>query len=126
MSILNELDNYIKENISPNEIYSHIHSIHGKQEDFEEGDINDRIYGYDTYVYDENIPMEDVDLQEWDLDEDYVEDIIEEIKKNNDYEPIVVGETDVSYYTIIDGLHRLNALNELGYKTFKGYIGKNK
>ena len=126
MAILNELENILEnKKVNPDFIHSHVYEIHGRPEDWGEGDLSDRIYNYEYYDVKNNIPLSKVDLEEWDVDDDYVDEIKSEIEKTNNYEPIVVGEEEgVTMFTIIDGIHRLNALNQLGYKNFKGYIGR--
>lgn len=110
--------------VSPSTIDSHVKSIHFKEDDWDEGDLEERIYSYDYYEYDPAIPMNRISLEEFYVDEDYVEEVVEKIKATGTYEPIVVGERDVSTYTIVDGIHRLVALDMLGAKTFKGYVGR--
>ena len=113
---------YLKEslkNIIPNEqVYQLVQKIHRNYDDFIDGDLGDRLDKYDNYELKE-IPIADIDLEEWDVRENLVDDNIELMNKNKEYPPIVVSH-DMS---IIDGIHRANALNKLGFKTIKAYVG---
>lgn len=96
-----------------------VSSIHGRPDDFDEGDLVSRINKFDTYEK-KIIDIDDLDLDEWQVDEDYVDEIKPKIQKNG-YEPIVFDPDEGS---IIDGIHRANALHQLGYETIKAYVGK--
>lgn len=100
-------------------VLDYVSSHHGRPEDFDEGDLVDRINKFDTYEK-KVIDIGDLDLDEWEVDEDYVEDLMIKIKKDG-YEPIVFDPDENS---IIDGIHRSNALNNLGYTKIKAYVGK--
>ena len=112
--------------ISPDAILNHVQSIHGKSEDWDEGDLSDRIYRYDHYDSLSDIPMNKLNPEEWYIDEDYVDELVDMIKSNGGkYAPVVVGEDPpYSNYTIIDGGHRINALQKMGYTSVHGYIGR--
>src|SRR6056297_976929 len=94
-------------------------SIHGRSEDVEDGDLNHRLSKFDTYEK-KVIDINDVDLDEWEVDEDFVEELKTKIEKGG-YEPIVFDPDEGS---IIDGTHRANALHQLGYTKIKAYVGK--
>ena len=103
----------------PNEeVYTQVQKLHRNYDDFVDGDLGSRLDEYDYYELKE-IPISDLDLEEWDVRDNLVADNIKKMKENPNYPPIVVGD-DMS---IIDGIHRANALNELGYKTIKAYVG---
>lgn len=89
---------------------------HKRLEDFEDGDIVDRILAYSHYELRE-IPISDLDLNEFSIDEDTVDRYV---KNGDDVAPIVFGSDDGS---IIDGNHRANAASVRGKSTILGYVG---
>ena len=48
-----------------------------------------------------------------------MKDYIKEYKNSNNYPPIVLNDE----YGIIDGTHRVNALERLGLKEVKAWVG---
>ena len=75
------------------------------------------------------IPIERINIDEWYLDEDDMREYQSLFEEEKNYPPIVLdGDTKWSYqnkFTIIDGTHRVNALNELGIKEVKAWVGEN-
>lgn len=88
-------------------IISLVESIHRDTEDFTEGDFFERI---DAIAYYElvDFPIELLDLDEWGKDENLIDEYSEQM------------------YSIVDGVHRANALNKKGIKNIKAYLGKRK
>ena len=121
MSVINYLLEKLKE-VEPNFVYNLSLSLHRNPDDFEDGDISDRIFQYEYYILDNQFPISD--LEEWEVQPYLVNDFIRQYKQNSDYPPIVIGK-DNEMFTIIDGIHRANALHELGLKTVKAYVGYN-
>jgi len=111
----------IGKELQPFEIVEYITSFHD-QDSYDDTDFYERCEKYDKFVL-EYINIDELDLDEWQLDEDKIEDYVETYNENKKYPTIVVGETDFGY-TIIDGLHRSNALKELGFEKIKAYVGK--
>jgi hypothetical protein len=65
-------------------------------------------------------------MDEYELDDDYVDDYIEMYKKSGTYPPIVLGYYDNNWgYDIIDGTHRANVLRKLGVKSIISFVGLN-
>lgn len=93
-----------------------VESNHGREEDFEEGDIINRINKFDFYVVKE-MPLSDIDLTEWDVDEDYVDELTGSEKAKL---PLVY---DNDARSIIDGIHRANNRHENGHKTILSLVG---
>jgi hypothetical protein len=113
------LDNSMSSKIIPNEkVYQLVQKIHRNYDDFIDGDLGDRLDKYDYYEL-KYIDIDNINLEEWEVQDYLVDDIEDEMKNNNDYPPIVVSHK----MSIIDGIHRANALNNLGYKTIKAYVG---
>lgn len=92
--------------------------IHGRPDDLSDGDLVDRINKFDNYEL-KAIPLNILDLDEWEVDEDFVEDLSSEIRKG--YHPIVFDPYEAS---IIDGIHRANALYKAGATQINAYVGK--
>ena len=93
-----------------------VYENHQRIEDFEDGDIVDRILAYSYYELRE-ILISGLDLNEFDIDEDTVDGYVED---GDDVAPIVFGSDDGS---IIDGNHRANAASVRGKSTILGYVG---
>ena len=113
----------IRENqqiVDASHIYSIVKKIHRNFNDFDEGDITDRIYWFDQYKL-VNFPLSKLNLNEWDVNEDLVADNIAKIMKSQHTMPPVV--IDPFTNSIIDGTHRANAYAKLGYDTIPAYIG---
>jgi len=95
---------------------------HGEKNDYDncfvDGDLGERLDEYDKYQLKE-ISIDDIDLDEWELDDYYTDIYKTKYIDNKDYPPIVVG----SEYSIIDGLHRANALKESGLEKIKAFVG---
>lgn len=104
--------------ISANDIYDLVHNIHHRLGDFDDGDISDRIYKYPYYVL-KDVSLNNIELDEFDINDDMVEKYKLKIK-NGEKMPFPVLNSD---YSIIDGTHRLNALNELGVTHQLCYVG---
>ena len=107
---------------SSNEAVELVKEIHGREDDFVEGDIEDRIYDHGPYSL-KKIKLSDVDLDEFEIDTTYVDKIQKFIDKNKIYIPAIVYWSS-DRVAIIDGSHRLNAINNLGIKTVLAYVGK--
>jgi hypothetical protein len=112
---LNEAPDIISEDI----LYQNIQEFHRNYDDFIDGDLSERIEEYEFYKLIE-IDFNKLDLEEWNVDESLVEEIKEEIEFNINTMPLCVIDDN---YSIIDGIHRLNALKNLGYNSIKVYQG---
>jgi len=104
------------------DVYSLVQRIHHTYDDFIDGDLGDRIEKYSEYELKE-IPLADLNLDEWYIDEDMVDEYVEKFQEFKEYPPIVVGKDRLNKYTIIDGIHWANALSELGLKSIKAFVG---
>ena len=104
-------------------IFLLVKNIHGRKNDFYEGDISDRIYWFDDYKLD-RLPISKINLSRWDVDERYVDELVDNIiNKKQKIRPIIFDPIENS---IIDGTHRANAYAKLGYKYIPAYIGHTK
>lgn len=114
--------------LDESEIYQYVQQLHRNEDDFSDGNLGERIEEFSKYQLKE-VPIKDINIDEYYLDEDYEEDYIQKFKETDNYPPIVLdGDTKWSYqnkFTIIDGTHRVNALDKLGIKTIKAWVGNN-
>jgi len=101
------------------DIYQYVQSIHDDYESsFVDGDLGARIEKFEKYEL-MLVPIDKIDIDEFSLDTSKMREYIEEYKKSNDYPPIVLNDE----YVIIDGTHRVNALERLGLKEVKAWVG---
>ena len=107
------------------DIYMYVQSLHRNEEDFYDGNLGERIGEYSQYEVKE-IEISKICIDEYELDDDYVDDYIKKYESLNSYPPIVLGYNDPRWgYNIIDGTHRVNALHRLGIKTIIAFVIKN-
>ncbi len=85
---------------------------------FVDGNLGDRLDEYSEYILQE-IPISKLTLDEWDIDEESVEEYKNIYMRDKEYPPIVVDKD----YTIIDGIHRANAIHSTGQTTILAFIG---
>jgi hypothetical protein len=115
--------------LDSSEVYTDIQNLHDSNElqdeddadenGWEEGSIGERVFEFPYFELRE-IPMTDIDFEEFNIDDDKVEKFIEWYKKNKEYPLIVFNPYTKS---IIDGIHRAMALNKLGLKKIKAWCG---
>lgn len=113
----------IVESVDPGTIFNQVKDIHREFSDIEEGDLPDRIYWFDEYKKSE-LPLSKINLDEFYVDEDLVEDYIEYIKDSPKTMPPIVYDPIAG--SVIDGMHRANAYARLGYETIPAYVGLTK
>jgi hypothetical protein len=111
---------------SESDIYPYIQKLHRNEEDFYEGDIGERIERFPNYVV-AKVPINKINMDEYYIDDDYVNEYVDKFKETKSYPPIVLGYYDNNWgYDIIDGTHRANALRKLGLKSIICFVGINK
>ena len=110
----------IIESVDPYTIFNQVKEIHREFRDIEEGDLPDRIYWFDEYKTSQ-IPLSQINLNEFEVDEDLVEDYIEYIKDSPTTMPPIVYDPVAG--SVIDGMHRANAYARLGYDSIPAYVG---
>lgn len=104
------------------ELEALVEKIHRNKDDlYEDGDLLERINCVDQYEL-KTMEINLLNQNEWGFDDD----LIEEYAKLPDetMPPIIVHEYSAGNYSIVDGIHRLNACIKKGYKTIKAYVGK--
>lgn len=116
-----KMDKIIRQ-FEEHEIYNVVSRIHNEG-DLSDGDLTDRLEENIYYNHVVDYKLSDIDLNAYDVDEDKVEDIIYEIEEKGiaTMPKIIIDKNG----KIIDGLHRANALNRLGYKTIDLLKGSN-
>ena len=105
----------IKKTIPADEVLDHVMSLHTRDEDFEEGDLEERILRAGPYTL-RRIKLDEIDSP-WDSDPD----VVDKYAKRRDPPAIVVD----SELTIIDGTHRYEAWKQKGGFSIRAYIGAN-
>jgi len=102
-------------------IESLVRENHSNEDDFESGDLLERIYAAPNYVL-KNIPLDMIDTERYNLDENIVKELGKvDVKK---WAPIVLHKIKgYSKYDIVDGNHRANAAKRMGLKTIRAYVG---
>lgn len=109
--------------ISPGDLGRMVQTIHRDEQDFSEGDLTDRIYWFNSYVLTE-LELSIINLNEYYVNEDLVEDYIDYIKDSPNTMPPIVFDPYTE--TVIDGIHRANAYARLGYSSIPAYVGQEK
>lgn len=108
-----KVGDYLPEDI----IYQYVQIIHGNH-DFIDGDLGNRIENYSKYQLVE-VDINDLNIDEYYLFDDLVDDYISMYNKTKKYPPVVI----TSEYKLIDGNHRSNALYKLGFSKIKAFKG---
>lgn len=104
------------------DIYSYVNRIHRQDDDFYDGDLGKRIESFRRYKV-VQVPIEDISIDEYQLDEDLVDEYVDMYKQNETYPPIVLGGKISGKYNIIDGTHRANALKKKGEQSIVCFVG---
>jgi len=111
---LPELGTTIKES----EIYQYVETLHVNGDDFEDGDIGDRIEESESYVL-KKVLLSDLDLEEWYFDEEVAEEYAAKYVETNYIPPIVVSAAG----SIVDGTHRANSVRLAGKDYILAFVG---
>ena len=109
--------------VPASQIFASVQKIHRDLNDFSEGDLGDRIYWFDDYKL-VNLPISKINLDEYWVDEDYVEDYMNHIADSKKTMPPIVFDPIAG--SIIDGIHRATAYSRLGNQTIPAYVGNKK
>jgi len=108
----------------PYEILEYVTSFHD-QDSYDDTDFEERVNQFEKFIL-KMINIDDLDLDEFQLDDSKVDEYIEDYKsENGEYPAIVVGEDlgNGYKYGIIDGLHRANAFDKMGITKIRSYVG---
>lgn len=107
--------------ISSQDLQFEVEHLHRNYDDIIEGDLLERIGNWDFWIK-TTYNIANLDLDEWYVDEDLVEEYVEKMKNNLNYPPIIIDDKSHERVTIVDGIHRANALNQLGHSTVQAYV----
>jgi hypothetical protein len=102
---------------TPEDLLPEIRQSHHNPEDFSEGDLYDKYEEY-TLV---QVPLSRIDLDEWYLDEELTDKYVESLYTSEPPIPILYAD-----YSIIDGNHRLNAMQRAGRVNAICWVGTKK
>lgn len=105
--------------VSDWDIVQKVKKIHYRRQDFEDGDIRERIEKFDLYILKE-IPLDQIEKVWTYIDDDLVEEYMEEDSKT--MPPIVLGEYWKGKYEIVDGGHRVETKREKEEETIFAYV----
>lgn len=103
-------------------IYQEVQKIHHTSDDFIDGDLGDRIEEF-KYYHLQVIDLMTLNKDEWIVFDDAVDDIVDEIKTKGlqDMPKMIISDKK----SLIDGIHRLNALLKIGITNYPCYVGSN-
>ena len=93
--------------------------IHHTPEDFEEGDISDRISNHWIWVLKE-IDIKDIPEQPYRIESSRADKIAVEMSSNSNIYPPIIYDTELE--DVIDGNHRLAAAKMLGFDHISAYV----
>lgn len=103
--------------ISAYEVFQHVMNTHTRPQDFEEGDLEDRIYKHNEYEL-KSVPLNKIKTGQWSVDSHAVDEYKERLT-HSEAPPIVI----TSGGTIIDGTHRAEAHLAAGKTHINAYVG---
>lgn len=107
------------ESIDHEAVLREVTRLHGRPQDFQEGDLFHRLDRFNIFVK-QPIQVSDIDLEEFDLCEETVTEFMEMYRATGTYPPVVF---DAVSNSMIDGLHRANALSRLGLTQINALVG---
>lgn len=114
----------ILDQVEEHEVYTTIKKSHRDINDFNDGDLGERIEEYRYYNLIHNFDLTLLNKDEWYVDDDLVKEYELMIEKDGigNMPTIVISDNN----SIIDGIHRVNALLNKGIEKIDIYIGSNK
>lgn len=112
------LNKKIGDIVDESDIYSYVEALHHTNDDFFDGNLGDRIEWYPKYQLKE-VMLSELNLDEHYWDESEVEEFKTKFLHSGKYPPIVLAHD----YSIIDGTHRANSLEQVGEKNILAFVG---
>jgi hypothetical protein len=129
---MNKIDNYINNNknkcliieqFNESFVYEGVQKTHREIDDFFDGNLGDRIEEFSYYNVVKDFNIKSLDSNEWSICEDMVKDYEKMIdEKGISTMPKIVISEDGS---IIDGIHRVNALLNKRISKVDLFVGTN-
>lgn len=103
------------------EIYDYIRSIHPRDDDWVDGDLEERIFKYKHYEL-KDVLVDEIDVA-YHVNDDFVADLAIEIENGKQINPVVLHKPPpYSYYDVIDGCHRVEAYKDEGKRYIQAYV----
>lgn len=111
----------IEAQIKEHLIYSISEKLHREHEDFVVGNLTERIEEFPFYNLISDFDINQLDLEEWNVEQELVKEYSNYISRYGieNMPPILISDTN----SIIDGIHRLNSLNKLGFSKIPIFQG---
>jgi hypothetical protein len=105
-------------------LVTHGSQMQDYEDSFGEGDLGERLDKFPRYKFME-IPLDEIDLREFLLDDEVADEYAEKYKKTGYYPPLVLEPKDSieNTYRIIDGNQRGNGLKRAGEKIVLAFVG---
>lgn len=100
-------------------VSDHVRMLHPRTEDLIDGDLQNRIDKFLAFEL-KSIPVDIIRFHEFELCDDLVREYAVQYHNTGIYPPIVYDAVENS---MIDGLHRANALIMCGLKEINAYVG---
>lgn len=101
-------------------VKSELLQLHSRKQDFDEGDLLHRLDRFNAFVL-KMLPISAINLTEFQVDQVKVQDFTLLYQDAKGCPPIIFDSIDGS---IIDGIHRANALALLGIAEILAYVGE--
>jgi hypothetical protein len=105
--------------VTHQEVMQQVENIHSNRQDLDDGDLRNRIDRFDVFIR-KAVPIASIDLGEFSINDETVQDYVQLYRATGSYPPIVFDEVSGS---IIDGLHRANALVLCGLTEIEAFVG---
>jgi hypothetical protein len=107
----------VSEILDSQAVWNYCFALHPRQEDFEEGNLGNRIYGWDTYER-KIVSLSFIQVGEWGVDADDVRAYADQRLAGSNFPAIVCTATG----RIIDGEHRVQAALLAGDTTIEALV----
>jgi hypothetical protein len=104
--------------VTSKEVLDYVKSKHRDLDDFEIGDLEEKILKYPNYKL-LNVPISNIETPDKEINEDDVRIFQNLYSKTGQYPPIILDKQ----LNIIDGLYRLAAVKRSGDVSIKAYVG---
>ena len=107
--------------ITSEDLIDELREIHHTPDDFEDGDIYDRISNHWIWVL-KDLNINDIPEQPYEVGADHLVKIAKEMSSNISECPPIVYDTETE--DVIDGNHRLNAAKKIGLRRISAWVPK--
>lgn len=111
----------VGETVPECDVYMLTKSVHSNVDDFDEGDIGERIEEFEFYVL-KDVPLSEIEEPRYYVDEERVDEYLE--MNPETAPPIVLSYYSDGSYLTIDGGHRITVALKRKQATIKAFVGK--